>query len=717
MAGNKSLGTLTLDLIAKIGGFEAGLGKAEREAEKRAKAIQKVFDKAGTAAGVAFGTAVTAAIAGAAVFDRLIKQVGDFQDIAEKTGGSAEGFASFAVSAAVANVEINTLAAASVRLTKGLTGVDDESKAAGAAIQALGLDLGKFKDLAPEDQIESVAKALGGFEDGASKTAVAVALFGKAGADLLPFLKELEQQGGRQVVLTAEQIKMADEYADRQARATAQLNQYAQAIAVQALPALTIFTTALKETIQEIVNLESATQGLSRDEAVQEFAKDTAVALATMVDGIANAVKAFKALYSSAAVLAQLTPAAMIDGISRGAADYVDRVKKSIQDASKDVDALSVGFGFADRVREGFNRAAKDKTFAKSIEAEAKRLEALNGGSLDATPRLNFAGGVKADKAGGAAKQSEADRYIESLQKQLEKTQDLTVADQVLLDIQKGRLGSVTEAQKEQILLTARQIDAAREFEQVLKDRRAASIAEGDAVTKVNEAYQSRLKTLLDATASSKLQKDREDARLLTEEFEAGRLTEEKYLEALTARFDLVGEKINETNTFAKDLGLTFTSAFEDAVSAGKSFGDVLKGLGADLLRLGTRKFVTEPFGNAIDGALKNALSMSSGGFDYSQAAAAGVDFMFRAAGGPVSAGSPYIVGERGPELMVPSQSGTVVPNHALGVTGGSSKINFAPVIHIDARADIGQIQKIVDRQMRASEARLVDNLNIQGRI
>jgi hypothetical protein len=39
-----------------------------------------------------------------------------------------------------------------------------------------------------------------------------------------------------------------------------------------------------------------------------------------------------------------------------------------------------------------------------------------------------------------------------------------------------------------------------------------------------------------------------------------------------------------------------------------------------------------------------------------------------RAAGGPVSAGSPYLVGERGPELFVPSQSGSISPNGA-GVT------------------------------------------------
>lgn len=40
----------------------------------------------------------------------------------------------------------------------------------------------------------------------------------------------------------------------------------------------------------------------------------------------------------------------------------------------------------------------------------------------------------------------------------------------------------------------------------------------------------------------------------------------------------------------------------------------------------------------------------------------------FRASGGPVSAGSPYIVGERGPEMFVPNSSGTIIPNGAGGV-------------------------------------------------
>tara|TARA_R100000664_G_scaffold26794_1_gene37123 strand:+ start:1930 stop:4428 length:2499 start_codon:yes stop_codon:yes gene_type:complete len=41
----------------------------------------------------------------------------------------------------------------------------------------------------------------------------------------------------------------------------------------------------------------------------------------------------------------------------------------------------------------------------------------------------------------------------------------------------------------------------------------------------------------------------------------------------------------------------------------------------------------------------------------------------FKASGGPVSGGSPYVVGERGPELFVPGSSGNIVPNHAMGGT------------------------------------------------
>lgn len=51
-----------------------------------------------------------------------------------------------------------------------------------------------------------------------------------------------------------------------------------------------------------------------------------------------------------------------------------------------------------------------------------------------------------------------------------------------------------------------------------------------------------------------------------------------------------------------------------------------------------------------------------------------------RASGGPVSAGAPYIVGEKGPELFVPGRSGSIVPNNALG----GDNVNV--VVNVDAK-------------------------------
>lgn len=45
-----------------------------------------------------------------------------------------------------------------------------------------------------------------------------------------------------------------------------------------------------------------------------------------------------------------------------------------------------------------------------------------------------------------------------------------------------------------------------------------------------------------------------------------------------------------------------------------------------------------------------------------------------RATGGPVTAGQPYLVGERGQEIFIPNVAGTIIPNHALG--GGGLTIN-----------------------------------------
>ena len=47
------------------------------------------------------------------------------------------------------------------------------------------------------------------------------------------------------------------------------------------------------------------------------------------------------------------------------------------------------------------------------------------------------------------------------------------------------------------------------------------------------------------------------------------------------------------------------------------------------------------------------------------------------ATGGPVMKNRPYIVGEKGQELMVPGGSGTIIPNDALMSAGSKTEVIY----------------------------------------
>jgi hypothetical protein len=68
-----------------------------------------------------------------------------------------------------------------------------------------------------------------------------------------------------------------------------------------------------------------------------------------------------------------------------------------------------------------------------------------------------------------------------------------------------------------------------------------------------------------------------------------------------------------------------------------------------------------------------------------------------RASGGPVMGGSPYLVGERGPELFVPSTSGSIVPNNRMG--GGTTVININGVV--DAESARRSIERLIQQSSR----------------
>ena len=76
-----------------------------------------------------------------------------------------------------------------------------------------------------------------------------------------------------------------------------------------------------------------------------------------------------------------------------------------------------------------------------------------------------------------------------------------------------------------------------------------------------------------------------------------------------------------------------------------------------------------------------------------------------RAAGGPVSGGTPYVVGEKGPELFVPGSSGNIVPNHEMG---GANIVVNVDASGSSVEGDAGAAQELGDMLAAAIQAELV---------
>ena len=140
-------------------------------------------------------------------------------------------------------------------------------------------------------------------------------------------------------------------------------------------------------------------------------------------------------------------------------------------------------------------------------------------------------------------------------------------------------------------------------------------------------------------------------------------------------------------------VGDLLTNAFDNLISKTKDWNDVLRdslmAVGRLLMMAGLNLLA------GTDG--KGVLSFL--GF--------GGGFGARAAGGPVTGGKPYIVGERGPELFLPSTGGNVMSNNDLrSAMGSSSAAAGAPVLNMSFQTtSIGGVEYVSRDQLEQAMA------------
>ena len=674
-----SIASLSIDITAKTATFEKDL--------KRAADLGSTFATATVAGFTAIASGATAAAVG---FDRLVKSAGQFQDLAEQVGASAEGLASLSVSASVGGTSMDEVAGFAIRLTKNLTGVDDESTKAGAALKALGLNIEDLKSADPADQMERIAKALDKFDDGTGKTAVMEAL-AKGGAKLMPFMKELAAEGGRQVILTKEMIEQADAYADSQARSRAKLSLYAQALATEAIPALTAFQDALTDTAKEMMGVRDGATSLKDNDGVREFAKGAVSALGFVVD-------AADGVYRVVSIIGKSIGAIGAAGAAVASGEF--RMAKSIMaELGSDVDAT-------------LNRGLFSDKLQKRLAEIGTQTQALTGGEKG---KLSFDGAASAG-SGGKAAATKIDenaqalaRYVNQLESATEKSLDLSEVEKARIFLSTiGTTGEIAQVQ-ELVLGMAKRIDQEKELAELLKLKRAAATAAGDAVNKENDFFAAAIA----GTPTAKLEKQRADMMKLADGFQSGAFGNpdsmaavQLYGEAASAMLGNLGGDVKEVEGDFASLGATFSSSLEDAIVNGNGLRSVIQGLGQDILRITVRKTITEPIGNAITGAfsgfsLSNLFGFADGGVMTGRGP---LPLRAYASGGVASSPQLAMYGEGSvPEAFVPLPDGRRIPVQMRGGGGGGRAVvvNISNVIgNVASQTDVVAGMKTVRAQI-----------------
>lgn len=737
---NRSLGTLTLDLIAKIGGFEKGMEKAEREAEKRSRAIAKVVNEAAALGIKAFGGLASAGVAAFAVINRQADNIAGFQDLADRIGDTASAVASLKLASDVSGVSLDTVGAASIRLTASLSKTDEEAKGVGAAIKALGLNFQAFKSLSPVDQIEAVAKAMNGFADGSEKTAVAVALFGKAGAELIPFLNDLADGAERQNKLTVEQIKLADDYTKSTARLKSEFESFIQFQSAEAIPTLQSVQDVLADIAKNQATIEVIT-------AVVNTAMKAAIIVFQTV-AVVGANVGFVFLTVGREIAAWAAQIAAIGrGDLRGFTAISDAVKADAERAKAEL--------------EKFERRVMSIGHPVYMDDEIRRLRnRAEAATNPARPRINTAGlstdtPKKNNEAEQAAKAAQS--YLDNLKKQLQATENLSVAETVLRDIQTGRLklaGGVTEAE---LLNIARQIDAAKALAQAEQDRIKAiqaiaqaqaqidekAVSEADALMRDNEALRLEIELIgkegealtqveLARNASNLARKEEELILAQNSEASATVIASlEREISLLKQRAGLIqdraaardaAEEVKKQESFYaeayKNIQAGFGQTFMDMMNGNfKNIGDgfvqllnrmVAEALAADLMNalFGQANKSGQRGGGLLGDLFNGFLGIFGGG----NVGTPGWNPFGggRANGGAVLPNMIYEVNENGPEmlemggrqfLMMGEQAGRVIPNSG---SGRSVVVNINPVFAPNTtRATIDQASATIARDLQ----------------
>ena len=246
----------SVDGVAEIAGLEKSLNRVDKEATGLLGTFNRLKGITG-GLGRGLGALVPAAgVAGlAALGKRAIDTADNLNDLSQRTGVSVESLSKFGAAAADSGSSVDEVAKAMGRLARGV--VDPASKT-NEALRSIGISStdasGKIKSM---DQIMlDVADQFAKMPDGAQKTALAMDLFGKSGANLIPMLNQgRDALNQYSATIDTQMAQAADKFNDS-------INAVARAVAGPFNQAITALLPLITQVAQGIASFAQWFSGL-----------------------------------------------------------------------------------------------------------------------------------------------------------------------------------------------------------------------------------------------------------------------------------------------------------------------------------------------------------------------------------------------------------------------------------------------------------------------
>jgi lambda family phage tail tape measure protein len=647
----------------------SGLENLDKVTKGAESARAKIEGLSGAILGIGFAAFIHGAMEMA---DRL-------SDLADATGIGIDKIKGFEGALGAAGGKSRNTERSILAFVQAIETANDGSLKVRDAFAAVGVSLSDLRNLSEQDLLLKTIEGLKQMDEGSQRTAIQAVLLSKAfrGVDAKKFFDEFVE-GTANAAELAESMRIAGEQVDRLEK-TFRTFQEGALIAIQ--PVLEAFGgVELKaQTAAKIVTALGVALGLAF--GVSMLAKILAINEAILATAVVSNLLGKNPLFK---ILANIALAAGMGGVAWGAYELAiseaEKSQKKLAESVKDTDKVmqQSGKGPAKRTQEMDPRQEAVKESNKRIaqyEADLARTRfGIAAGVLDEIAQIN----LNAEQEIAKAKADiDSKKYLSEAQKAKEfAAQRVAIEGKAEMDILKIKeenakrfrqsLGDlqINNDLKAQALATEQEIlgkTALRadfiKANNDLEKENLNSIKELYRMTNVSGAERAKQEAAIN-------EKYAEGREIIKQTFDFRKSVQDSFAAGAIDKI----RQIEDQFTSFKQAGMMVDSVFNNMTSALDKFVDTGKFKFSDF----ARSVINDLIKIQLKAQLTQLLSNVGGMFGFGGG---------KALGGPVTSGTPYVVGEKGPELFIPSGAGSIVPNSKLAdgtaMSSGASNVTY----------------------------------------